>query len=38
VVVVGATSCLIQIGNGLKKLYPKAKVVHYSALVDSFVK
>jgi glycolate oxidase iron-sulfur subunit len=33
-VVVGATSCLIQINSGLKAAYPSAKVVHYSVLLD----
>ncbi|MCX5786800.1 MAG: (Fe-S)-binding protein [Elusimicrobia bacterium] len=35
-VVVGATSCLIQINGGLKAAYPTAKAVHYSVFVDKF--
>ncbi|OGR67279.1 MAG: hypothetical protein A2081_01400 [Elusimicrobia bacterium GWC2_61_19] len=33
-VVVGATSCLIQINAGLKAAYPSARAVHYSVLLD----
>ncbi|HAT72946.1 MAG TPA: hypothetical protein DCS63_09045 [Elusimicrobia bacterium] len=33
-VVVGATSCLVQINAGLKAAYPAAKAVHYSVLLD----
>ncbi|MBI4801382.1 MAG: (Fe-S)-binding protein [Elusimicrobia bacterium] len=33
-VVVGATSCLLQINAGLKEKYPSAKAVHYSVFVD----
>jgi glycolate oxidase iron-sulfur subunit len=33
-VVVGATSCLIQINQGLKMAYPQAEAVHYSVFVD----
>ena len=35
-VVVGATSCLIQINGGLKAAYPTAKAVHYSVFLDNF--
>ncbi|OGR42343.1 MAG: hypothetical protein A2X35_01160 [Elusimicrobia bacterium GWA2_61_42] len=34
-VVVGSTSCLVQINAGLKAAYPSAKAVHYSVLLDS---
>ncbi|OGR51667.1 MAG: hypothetical protein A2049_10210 [Elusimicrobia bacterium GWA2_62_23] len=33
-VVVGATSCLIQINSGLKAAFPSARAVHYSAFLD----
>ena len=33
-VVVGATSCLAQIGAGLRKAYPSARAVHYSGFLD----
>jgi glycolate oxidase iron-sulfur subunit len=33
-VVVGGTSCLIQIGAGLKAAYPSARAVHYSVFLD----
>ena len=33
-VVVGATSCLAQIGAGLRKAYPSARAVHYSVFLD----
>ncbi|MBI4351446.1 MAG: (Fe-S)-binding protein [Elusimicrobia bacterium] len=33
-VVVGATSCLAQIGSGLRKAYPTARAVHYSVFLD----
>jgi len=33
-VVVGGTSCLIQIGSGLKAAYPSARAVHYSVFLD----
>lgn len=33
-VVVGGTSCLAQIGAGLKKAYPSARAVHYSVFLD----
>lgn len=32
-VVVGATSCLAQIGAGLRKAYPSARAVHYSVFL-----
>ena len=35
-VIVGATSCLIQINGGLKAAYPTATAVHYSVFVDKF--
>ena len=35
-VVVGATSCLIQINGGLKAAYPTATAVHYSVFLDNF--
>jgi len=35
-VVVGGTSCLIQINGGLKTAYPSAKAVHYSVFLDKF--
>ncbi len=34
-VVVGATSCLAQIGGGLRRAYPSAKAVHYSVFLDA---
>lgn len=37
-VVVGATSCLLQINAGLKEKYPSAKAVHFSVFVDSLTK
>lgn len=37
-VVVGGTSCLIQIGAGLKKSYPSARAVHYSVFLDEVAK
>ena len=33
-VVVGATSCLIQINAGLRAAYPSARAVHYSVFLD----
>ncbi len=33
-VVVGGTSCLVQIGAGLKSAYPSARAVHYSVFLD----
>lgn len=33
-VVVGATSCLAQIGSGLGEAYPSARAVHYSVFLD----
>ena len=33
-VVVGGTSCLIQINTGLRAAYPTARAVHYSVFVD----
>jgi glycolate oxidase iron-sulfur subunit len=33
-VVVGGSSCLAQIGGGLKKAYPSARAVHYSVFLD----
>ena len=33
-VIVGGTSCLIQINSGLKAAYPQAEAVHYSVFVD----
>ncbi len=33
-VVVGATSCLAQIGGGLRRAYPSARAVHYSVFLD----
>ncbi|PIU19751.1 MAG: hypothetical protein COT18_05840 [Elusimicrobia bacterium CG08_land_8_20_14_0_20_59_10] len=33
-VVVGATSCLIQINAGLRAAYPSAEAVHYSVFLD----
>ncbi|OIO04064.1 MAG: hypothetical protein COX65_01590 [Elusimicrobia bacterium CG_4_10_14_0_2_um_filter_56_8] len=36
-VVVGATSCLAQIGSGLRKVYPSARTVHYSVFLDEAV-
>jgi len=33
-VIVGATSCLAQIGSGLRKAYPSARAVHYSVFLD----
>jgi glycolate oxidase iron-sulfur subunit len=33
-VIASATSCLIQIENGLKQHYPCAKIMHYSMLID----
>ena len=35
-IVVGATSCLIQINGGLKTAYPAADAVHYSVFLDNF--
>jgi glycolate oxidase iron-sulfur subunit len=37
-VVVGGTSCLIQINSGLKEKYPSSKAVHYSVFVDNLTK
>ncbi|MBU2575287.1 MAG: (Fe-S)-binding protein [Elusimicrobia bacterium] len=37
-VVVGATSCLLQINAGLKEKYPSAKAVHFSVFVDGMTK
>ncbi|MFA6434758.1 MAG: (Fe-S)-binding protein [Elusimicrobiales bacterium] len=37
-VVVGATSCLLQINAGLKKKYPSARAVHYSVYLDNATK
>lgn len=34
IVLAGATSCLIQLEKGLKKYYPKARVLHYSVFLD----
>ena len=33
-VIVGGTSCLIQIGAGLKAAYPSAKAEHYSVFLE----
>jgi glycolate oxidase iron-sulfur subunit len=33
-VIVGGTSCLIQINSGLKAAYPSARAVHYSVFLD----
>ncbi len=33
-VVVGGTSCLAQIGSGLRRAYPSARAVHYSVFLD----
>lgn len=33
-VVVGGTSCLAQIGSGLREAYPSARAVHYSVFLD----
>ncbi|MDD2804830.1 MAG: (Fe-S)-binding protein [Elusimicrobiales bacterium] len=33
-VVVGGTSCLAQIGAGLRDAYPSARAVHYSVFID----
>jgi glycolate oxidase iron-sulfur subunit len=37
-VVVGATSCLLQLNAGLKEKYPSAKAVHYSVYLDNLTK
>jgi len=37
-VLVGATSCLLQINTGLRKKYPSAKAVHYSVFMDNLTK
>jgi len=37
-VLVGATSCLLQINAGLKEKYPSAKAIHYSVYVDNLTK
>jgi len=37
-VLVGATSCLLQINAGLKEKYPSAKAVHYSVYIDNLTK
>jgi len=37
-VLVGGTSCLIQIGAGLKAGYPSAKAEHYSVYIDTLTK
>lgn len=36
IVLAGGTSCLIQIAYGLKKYYPRARVMHYSEFLDKF--
>jgi len=33
-VVVGGTSCLAQIGSGLREAYPSSRAVHYSVFLD----
>lgn len=33
-VIVGGTSCLVQINAGLRKAYPSARAVHYSVFLD----
>ncbi len=35
IVIAGATSCLIQIAAGLKRWYPKARVMHYSVFLKN---
>ncbi|MBI4656132.1 MAG: (Fe-S)-binding protein [Elusimicrobia bacterium] len=37
IVAVGATSCLLHINHGLRMLYPRAKAVHYSVLIDKLL-
>jgi glycolate oxidase iron-sulfur subunit len=37
-VLVGATSCLLQIGGGLKAKYPSARAVHYSVYMDELTR
>jgi len=37
-VIVGATSCLLQINAGLREKYPSAKAVHYSVFMDNLTK
>ncbi|MEA3307342.1 MAG: (Fe-S)-binding protein [Elusimicrobiota bacterium] len=37
-VIVGASSCLMQISVGLKKHYPSAKVEHFSVFINKFTK
>jgi len=38
IVVVSSTSCIMQIGYGLKEIYPTAKVIHYSQLINEVIK
>lgn len=38
IVIASSTSCLIQIEKGLKELYPKAKIMHYSLFLKSLLK
>jgi glycolate oxidase iron-sulfur subunit len=37
-VLVGGTSCIIQINSGLKAKYPSSKAVHYSVYIDNLTK
>ena len=37
-VIVGGTSCLAQIGGGLRAAYPSARAVHYSVFLDEVSK
>jgi len=37
-VLAGATSCLLQLGAGLKAKYPSARVVHYSVFIDELTR
>lgn len=37
-VLVGGTSCIIQINSGLKTKYPSSKAVHYSVFIDNLTK
>jgi glycolate oxidase iron-sulfur subunit len=37
-VLVGGTSCLLQINAGLKAKYPSSKAVHYSVYIDNLTK
>lgn len=37
IVIASSTSCLIQIETGLREMYPKARIMHYSVFLKNYV-